>query len=279
MSLNQEEKKALELLNDAVDGLLSAEDQIFFETYCTQNLALNKLFKELCSVKNVLAYHADTHVKLTPSKKEILFKRALEVAKSDIQVTELVTTKSWQNRWSTWLLTVAALITLSWVGSIYVQGSFTTEDSFEHFVSSSFVSHEGGYIKPTWEIQQNSEAEAAIESVFSYKVHVPIIKGAKFMGIVDVTDEMGNHVPMLEYCQEEIDEYIYLFAFDMSQPNQPVNKRLREAIFNCRSQTDYHISELAGKHVVSWKWDNTWYSAVSNHNGNDLAALVGPLNP
>lgn len=279
MSLNAIEKKALALLNDAVDGLLSAEDQEFFETILNENTAIKRMHSELMVVKNVAAYHANTTIVLEDVKKELLLKRALEVAKSEVLVQEIPKNMSWQNKWSLRILTIAAVITLSWIGSIYFKGSISKEDSFEHFASIAFVDHNGGYIKPTWEINQNDKAEAAIANVFSYKVHVPEIKGATFMGIVDMEDKQGNHMPMLEYCQEDIQEFIYLFAFDMSKPNQPAHKRLREAIFNCRSQTDYHVAELAGKHVVSWKWDDTWYSAVSNHNGNDLAALVGPLNP
>jgi hypothetical protein len=279
MSLNSQEDKALALLQDAVDGLLSTEDQLFFDSVISQNQNLRRLYSDLITVKKVLAYHANTHEVLEPKRKELLFKRSLELAKTKVDHVVTKKPKSWQNLWSTRLLAIAALITMIWIGSIYFQGSPTKENSFEHFVSVSFKDHNGGYVKPTWEIKANDEAEAAIASVFSYEVHVPEIKGASFMGIVDMEDGSGNHIPMLEYCQESIGEYIYLFAYDMSKPNKPVQKRLREAIFNCRSQTDYHVSELEGKHVVSWKWKDTWYSAVSNHNGNDLAALVGPLNP
>jgi hypothetical protein len=279
MSLTPQEKKALELLNDAVDGLLSVEDQQFFDTILTQNQTIKRLYNDLKTVKNVMLFHANTHSVLPTSKKATLLKRALEVAKSEVVTKTSTKQISWQNKWSTRILAIAAVLTLSWIGSIYVQGSLTKESSFEYFVSASFVDHKGGYIKPTWEITQNEQAEAAIANVFSYEVHVPVIKGATFMGIVDVEDESGNHLPMLEYRQEDINEYIYLFAFDMSKPNKPAQKRLREAIFNCRTQTDYHVSDLGGKHVVSWKWGETWYSAVSNHDGNDLAALIEPLNP
>lgn len=279
MSLNSHEKKALILLNDAVDGLLSAEDQSHFDSIAKENAKICSLYNDLVTVKSVMTYHANTLTKLPEKRKNELFYRALEVAKSEVVERDVAKRSSWQNKWSTRILMLAAVITLTWIGSIFFQGSSTKENSFENFVSVNFVNHNGGYIKPTWEITQADLAEEAIEKVFSYDVHVPEIKGATFMGVVDVVDDKGNHVPMLEYCQEEINEYIYLFAFDMSKPNQPAFKRLREAIFNCRSQTDYFVSNLGGKHVVSWKWNDTWYSAVSNHNGNDLAALVGPLNP
>jgi len=279
MSLDPQEKKALELLHDAVDGVLSAEDQQFFDTVLTQNNTIRHLFNDLITVKSVMAFHANTHTILAANKKETLLKRALEVAKSEIIPSVSTNKKSWQNKWSTRILAIAALITLGWIGSIYVQGSLTEENSFEYFVSASFIDHKGGFIEPTWDIKQNDKAEAAIANVFSYEVHVPVIDGATFIGVVDIEDKAGNHIPMLEYSQEDIGEYIYLFAFDMSKPNKPANKRLRDAIFNCRTQTDYHVSNLDGKHVVSWKWNNTWYSAVSNHNGNDLASLIGPLNP
>jgi len=55
-------------------------------------------------------------------------------------------------------------------------------------------------------------------------------------------------------------------------------RREEKAAESCTTQTDYFVNDINGTHVVSWKWDDNWYSAVSNHNGHDLAALVTPLN-
>jgi hypothetical protein len=34
------------------------------------------------------------------------------------------------------------------------------------------------------------------------------------------------------------------------------------------------VADIQGKHVVSWQWQDTWYTAVSNHSGDVIAAML-----
>lgn len=280
MEPNKQEIKAISLVSSAVDGVLNESERDFFEQWLKKSALVNKLYKEQKLVRNLLKEKASEHVKLDESYKQMLLKRSIELAKIRELDENLAEKKprSLQTKISYTILSIAAAFILVWLGNIFMEGSFTKEKSFEYFAAATFLDHNGTFVEPTWTMDSHPQAEQAIRKQFNYNVHVPEIMGADFMGVVEIKDELGNPIPMLEYCQKELNEYIYLFAFELSKPVQPARKRLKEAIFNCRTQTDYYVSELNGRHVVSWKWDDTWYSAVSNHNGNDLAALVGPLN-
>lgn len=124
-----------------------------------------------------------------------------------------------------------------------------------------------------------SEAKQYLREHYGMTAEIPEIEGATFMGMA-VGPFTGNFTtPVLAYTQEEISENIYLFVFDMDQVESLQNViRHAEAAEHCKSPKDYFVAEVDNHHVVSWLWDNYWYSAVSNHNGDDLASLVKPLN-
>ncbi|HKL14835.1 MAG TPA: hypothetical protein VJ915_04330 [Balneolaceae bacterium] len=120
-------------------------------------------------------------------------------------------------------------------------------------------------------------ASQLLEERMSYTPRLPKIEGADLRSIVHTTFTNGHNVPVLDFYQAGLDEAIHVFAFKVGEFDDPnMIPRDPEAVKSCKTYDDYHIKNINGKHVVSWKWGDYWYTAVSNHNGNDLIALVQP---
>lgn len=149
----------------------------------------------------------------------------------------------------------------------------------ENMAAEHFVKSGGQFIEPHFSTNVTYEAEAYLLDHFGMNITIPTITGAEFEGIV-MADFVDNfQTPLLEYSQHSIGETIYLFAFDMNQVQQHETLlRHGDAAATCIEPEDFYVAEINDHHVVSWLWDNTWYSAISNHNGYDLASLVEPLN-
>jgi len=151
--------------------------------------------------------------------------------------------------------------------------------SLEKYTYKHFTEHSTVLSELKQEFQTLDDAEQFVESSMRLNMEVPNISNAKFEG-VGITDFIpGYKTPYLIYNQPDINETIYIFTFDVSELSSHSElKRNAEAVAKCVNQKDYFVQNINGKHVVSWKWDDTWYAAISNHNGNDLASLVQPLN-
>ncbi len=123
-----------------------------------------------------------------------------------------------------------------------------------------------------------NHASEYLEAQLSYFPRMPVFDGAEITEVI-YSNFMGNYdVPILKFHQEEIDENIYVFAFKLDELKKEKSiKRDSEAVKHCQTYGDYHIREVNGKHIVSWKWGDYWYAAVSNHNGNDVIAMVEPM--
>lgn len=142
-----------------------------------------------------------------------------------------------------------------------------------------FINAGGQYPNPDIGITSTEEAESYLRDHHGINMVIPPISGAEFEGIILSDFVNGFTTPLLKYAQPEIGETIYLFAFDIDQVLS--HKKLirhEAAVVHCETNTDFYVVEIEGYHVVSWHWDNNWYTAVSNHNGYDLASLVVPLN-
>lgn len=123
-------------------------------------------------------------------------------------------------------------------------------------------------------------ASQLLNDEMSHQPRLPEINGASLRRVIYTTFFEGFKTPVLEFYQDEIDETVHVFAFRLDDLKKEYKmKRDPEAVKSCNTNDDYHIKEIDGKHVVSWKWGDYWYTAVSNHDGDDLIALVQPLNP
>ncbi|MGF1671698.1 MAG: hypothetical protein ACFCU6_14735 [Balneolaceae bacterium] len=149
----------------------------------------------------------------------------------------------------------------------------------EDFVFHHFENNNGGYIQPTYETASLESAEEFLNENYSLQITAPPVQGAQLTGIV-LSEFVPDFItPLFEYHQKEIDQYIYIFAFHIPQLEEALHiSRDPNALRENKTQTDFYINEISGKHIVSWKWDNNWYAAVSNHNGYELASIIEPLN-
>jgi hypothetical protein len=176
---------------------------------------------------------------------------------------------------------VILMITLMIVQLLERSTGLNNQEMFviENISAQHFAGAGGKLLEPHFSTNSPEEAEQYLLNHHGLNMTIPHLKGADFAGIVLADFHNGMEVPLLEYVQNEIDENIFIFAINLSQL-QNVNSMKREenAAESCTTQTDYFVNNIDGIHVVSWLWGNNWYSAVSNHNGHDLAALVEPLN-
>lgn len=122
------------------------------------------------------------------------------------------------------------------------------------------------------------DAEQYLLEHFSMEITIPDIEGARFDGILMADFIDGYQTPLLGYSQPDIDETIFIFAFDVDQiDTHQYLVRNKDAVESCINKQDFHVAEIADHHVVSWLWEDKWYAAISNHNGYDLASLIEPL--
>lgn len=149
----------------------------------------------------------------------------------------------------------------------------------ENISAQHFAGADGKLPEPHFSTNSPEEAEQYLLNHHGINMTIPHLKEADFAGIVLADFHNGMEVPLLEYVQNEIEENIFIFAINLGElQNANSMKREDNAAESCTTQTDYFVNNIDGIHVVSWLWGDNWYSAVSNHNGHDLAALVEPLS-
>ncbi|TYP95393.1 hypothetical protein LX73_0694 [Fodinibius salinus] len=150
--------------------------------------------------------------------------------------------------------------------------------NIEEYAYRHFNKHNGNYVEPTINTASLGNAEITLAADYNMPMTIPSLKNASFKGIVYNEFVPNFKAPMLEYHLPSADEYIYIFAFKIKQL-KAFKKLFRnqEAVNTCDRPKDFHVREVEGKHIVSWKWNNVWYAAISNHNGDKLASLVKPL--
>ncbi|MGM0460073.1 MAG: hypothetical protein ACQERO_12075 [Bacteroidota bacterium] len=146
--------------------------------------------------------------------------------------------------------------------------------ALSHFSTGSHVDASFASFQPA----SHEHASELLQDEISYSPRLPDIKGASLRNIYYTPFSGEYKIPVLVFYQEEIGETIHVFAFKIDDlEDKPGIKRDAEAVKLCKTYDDYHIKEIKNKHIVSWKWGDYWYTAVSNHNGKDLIALVEPV--
>lgn len=146
--------------------------------------------------------------------------------------------------------------------------------ALNYFSTGSHIEASVASFQPT----SFNHASELLQEQMAYSPRLPSIEGAELRRIFHTSFSENYNIPVLEFYQQGIDETIHVFAFKVDDLEDKFTiKRDPEAVKLCTTYDDYHVKDIKGKHVVSWKWGDYWYTAVSNHNGNDLIALVEPI--
>jgi len=147
---------------------------------------------------------------------------------------------------------------------------FSVEDlTYEHYVK-----HEGVLLSTIMDAGTTVDAQLKLKEVYGCNITVPELKGARFSGVVYADFLEGFHTPMLKYEVSEGD-YIYMFAFETHLLDDQMNLQAYEkAQQSIVKHDDVYIKRVNGHDVISWKWGEVWYTAVSEHTGDVLASML-----
>lgn len=190
--------------------------------------------------------------------------------------------QSYPLKMSRWMFTAAAcFLILLLVGGIYyysngtLSAAGTASYNIEEYAFEHFRKYEGDFVEPHISTASIASAENELAQNYNMRVTVPSLSNAEFKGVVYSEFVPDYEAPMLEYYQSSEDQYIYIFVFRIDQLEE-FGKLVRneEAVRECARPDNFHIRNVNGKHVVSWKWDDVWYAAISNHSGDTIASLV-----
>lgn len=289
-------KQALELLPAIIDGEASSDEELAFLEFIKSDPDVRSEYEESLHIKQLLSERlpkikAPEHLKnkvfnLLEEESETNFKDIPLSGGIHHSVDGLNLNNTPSTRWKSILRYLAAaavilFITLTTIEFLDRVNDIQVNEIFvvETFTAQHFINSSGQLVEPHFSTNSISEAEEYLLNHYSLELTIPDISGAEFAGLVFADFIDGFETPLFEYVQHEIEETIYIFAFDINQiTDHQKLKRHEKAVENCKTNTDFYVSEIEGYHVVSWNWNNHWYSAVSNHNGYDLASLIDPLS-
>jgi hypothetical protein len=289
-------KQALNLLPAIVDGEATKEERIAFFSFIETNDKVREEYESALRIKELLAKRLPK-VKAPSHLRKNVFE-LIESAKEQGQLIDIPASETGEelppgrlykdalvSLWKPALRYIAAAAVLLFITLTTVELLDRTTDSttlqydiVENYTAIHFLNSEGRLSEPHFRTSSITEAEQHLLEIHGISMTVPPISGAEFAGLFLTDFYNGFETPLLGYYQPDIDETIFVFAFEIDKITAHGKlKRHGEAVKSCKTNTDFFVAEIENHHVVSWTWDGNWYTAVSNHNGYDLASLIEPL--
>ncbi len=291
--------EALKLIAPVVDDEATKEEHRAFMDFIANNADVRNKYESMKNLKSFIGSRSN-RVKAPPSLQQFVKEvgNHSEATKDDdAPIYDLPTdgpagpnseissgsSTSSQTTIRKTITGIAASLLLAATAWSYVVfwGSQPAEKStynIEQFAYEHFVKHNGKYVEPTIATASLGSAEIQMADNYDMPMTIPSLKNAEFKGILYSDFVPDFKAPMLEYHLPSQDQYIYIFAFKLDKLEEFGRlMRYKEAVDQCNKPKDFYIRNVNDKHVVSWKWNDVWYAAISNHDGNTLASLVEPL--
>lgn len=292
---------AIQLLPAVIDNEASYEERIAFFDYIEKDEAVRIEYENALFIKKILNEKL-TKARAPESLKQRVNKNIQDIAleskaesntdnssvaqKSDGEIDEVLNKrynpfrnihKPFRYIAAAAVILILSLVTIELLDRSS-QVTFETQSvelaAFTHFMDETFDDVSLSGIIP----DSVEDASDYLHKELSHPLRLPLIDGAEINRVIYADFIADFKTPVIDFYQSDIDEHVIVFAFDIDQLKS--NKKIvrdPEAVDKCKTYDDYHIREIEDKHVVSWKWGDYWYTAISNHNGEDLIALVEPL--
>lgn len=291
--------EAIELLTPVVDDEVTPEEREAFMEFIAENKEVRQKYNSMKQIKNIVSSrcpNTNAPDSLHQFVKD-LDQESNPLASDDDPFYDLPnsgpannqqnppfnnTKNSSSNPGNRYLYALAAsLLIIAAVCSFYFNSAVFSDKSpynIEEYAYKHFEKHKEGFVKPTFSTASIGSAEIELASNYNMPMNIPSLHNFEFKGIVYGDFVSGVKTPMLEYYLPSKDQYVYIFAFKINTLEKSgILNRHKEAIKACKNPADYHVRNVKGKEVVSWKWNDIWYTAISNHKGKKLASFVETL--
>lgn len=148
--------------------------------------------------------------------------------------------------------------------------------AYEHFRSDGSVCELIPMIRLS-----NTEAQDVLKHKHQLIVTVPELKGCHFCGFEILTPVSGTRIAVLYYNLSATRQGIQVMSFNVpvkgstraEGKREPI-LRNPEAVKACLRREDVYMARINDKDIVSWLWDDAWYTAISNLHGETVAAIL-----
>lgn len=286
-------KKAYLMIPEVVDGEVSENEKAAFLDFIRHHPDIKEEYENAIYVKKLLSkklkrIEAPEHLRLKIKRQIKEFDNKNLTTDQELDSRNQLNRQEPLPKYSGTVFRIfSAVAVVLIISLITVQLLNRTDHGYEYsdmlMVEQAAVEHFGSFseslLTNIFSSNEISEAQNYLVKQHNFDATIPKITGTEFNGVVLANISSNFSTPVLEYVHEDSGEKIYLFVFDIDSINNSRSVyRHDEAVKHCITKKDYYVAEIDQHHVVSWVWDKYWYSAVSNHNGHDLAALVEPLN-
>lgn len=292
-------KQAIDLLTAVVDKEATEDEKLSFFSFIEMNQDVKKHYENALLVKKIVSTRcpksrAPDHLKIRIWEAILYLEKSPDIPNIQDQAGSLLGKKNSSDYNTTskifkinpvvrYLMAAALILLLSLVTIDLLDrtSSYNSTSVFlvEEYAAEHFMESNGSLITPHFSTHSTEEARDFILAEFGMDLEIPELIGTEFKGVVSADFYNEYQTPLLEYEQTDIGEVIYIFAFQVNDIDSlKALKRHGEAVKSCVFEDDYYVLDVDGTDVVSWLWNGNWYTAISNHNGEDLASLVKPLN-
>jgi hypothetical protein len=258
----------------ADDELSEAEKKQLMEE-AERNPDVRKSMDDEVRFKNLIKKHVKRENMPEDVRNRLLATVREEAGKKAQNIPEADNEKALPKRNTVnWLLAAALVIIGAFIYWFKPAEQKLQTATVEFLTYQHYQNHDGLLPEPAHKILNTQDAQAMLRDEFNCKITVPELKGARFAGVLYADFFEGFHTPLLGYEVDEGD-FIYVFAFELGNLEKyPELARDADAVKNLIRHDDVYIVKIEDREVVSWKWEDVWYSAVSNHDGAVVASML-----
>ncbi|MCH8558822.1 MAG: hypothetical protein LAT84_13425 [Balneolia bacterium] len=278
-------KQLYELISAYVDGELNEVDSASLLKHAKQDERLSKAIESEKKFKKLLK--SRLHRVSAPAELKSRINTLLASEKQKMSAVSKVSESADQSTYpvdrpsgnrNRFLFSFAALFLIGLF--LMLAQQFTTSGpvsdvlTVEDLTYVHYANHSGQLLPTELAAANTTDAQIKLKELYGCNITVPELQGARFAGVIYADFYEGFHTPMLKYEVADGDN-IYMFAFEShlleENPSLIAYDKAENAIVK---HDDVYIKTVNSHDVVSWKWGEVWYTAVSAHRGDVLAAML-----